>query len=284
MGWTLRGYRYWHRTPAGAEGGSRPVLPGAAAVRGRAEAGRPDGSGGCGCVRGPDRCCWTRTCSAPRPATSTSASPSRARTTGCWPGRPIPPGAEIYQLRFTEIDTGRSCPTSSSAAIRAAPGRATRAHFFYLVPDELNRPWQVWRHAVGTAAGSDVLVYAETDARFELTLRGVPQRRADHHHRGVPGHHRGLADPGRPAAGRARLVEPRRRGVEYRVDHAAVPGGSGDLLIVTDDGHAEFTLMRAPVAAPGRANWTAGGLPGDQRRPAPTPGWCAAMCSPATCC
>jgi oligopeptidase B len=54
------------------------------------------------------------------------------------------------------------------------------------------------------------------------------------------------------------VVEPRRRGIEYRVDHAADPaGGPGELLIVTDDGPPEFTLMRAPVTAPGRANWRA---------------------------
>ena len=101
-----------------------------------------------------------------------------------------------------------------------------------------------------------MLVYTETDARFELTLAAsrsgeliiiTAASRDTTEVRIVPAG-RPLADPV--------LVEPRRRGVEYRVDHAVdLAGGAGDLLIVTDDGAREFTLMRAPVRAPGRANW-----------------------------
>ena len=59
------------------------------------------------------------------------------------------------------------------------------------------------------------------------------------------------------------LVEPRRRGTEYRVDHARGRGdGRGTLYIVTDCGAPEFTLMTAPLAKPGRAGWDVGRLPG----------------------
>ena len=57
---------------------------------------------------------------------------------------------------------------------RTCPGSAWSAdsrYLFYLVPDELHRPYQVWRHRVGTAAGADVLVLTENDARFEVELR-----------------------------------------------------------------------------------------------------------------
>ncbi len=170
-------------------------------------------------------------------------------------------GAEIYELRFTEIETGSQLPEVIARSYPGGAWSADSAQFFYLVPDGLNRPWQVWRHAVGSAADSDVLVYQESDARFELTLAAsrsgelIIITAASRDTTEV-----WLIPASRPLSAPV-VVEPRRRGVEYRVDHAAVPGGGGDLLIVTDDGHAEFTLMRAPVAAPGRASWTLVGCP-----------------------
>ena len=244
--WPLRGYRYWHRTPAGAEARQllRVQLPSASEpvpldqpvpldetllldenVLG-AETGYVDIG---------------------------VAKPSPDDRLLAWSADTS--GAEIYQLRFTEIDTGRELP---DVIERTYPGGAwarDSAHFFYLVPDELNRPHQVWRHAVGTAASADVLVYTETDARYELTLTGTRSGELIL----ITAASRDTTEvwliPAAEPLAAPTLVERRRRGVEYRVDHAASPAGAGDLLIVTDDGLPEFTLMRAPVSAPGRDNW-----------------------------
>ena len=51
-----------------------------------------------------------------------------------------------------------------------------------------------------------------------------------------------------------------RAGIEYRIDHHRAPWAArsaGELFLVTNEGAAEFRLMTAPVAAPGRANWSA---------------------------
>jgi oligopeptidase B len=165
-------------------------------------------------------------------------------------------GAEIYQLRFTGIETGRELPDVVDRTYPGGAWSSDSAHFFYLVPDALNRPYQVWRHTIGTPVTQDALVYAENDERFDLTLTAsrsgeliliTISSRDTTEVRIIP-----AGEPLGPPV----LVEPRRRGVEYRVDHVADPaGGPGELLIVTDDGEPEFTLMRAPVNAPGRANW-----------------------------
>jgi oligopeptidase B len=53
-----------------------------------------------------------------------------------------------------------------------------------------------------------------------------------------------------------RVVEPRRDGVEYHIDHARIPGKGDTFLVVTnEDGAENFALLQAPVAEPGRANW-----------------------------
>src|SRR5216683_1701892 len=128
---------------------------------------------------------------------------------------------------------------------------------FYLVPDDLNRPFQVWRHRIGRPAAADVLVLSEPDGRYELTLHAsrsghfaviTSACRDTTEVRLIP-----LADPFADPI----LVEPRRRGVEYRLDHArADDGAAGWLYVVTDDTETEFTLKRAPAGQPGAANWT----------------------------
>ena len=46
------------------------------------------------------------------------------------------------------------------------------------------------------------------------------------------------------------MIEPRRQGIEYSVDHQ-----EDRFLILTNDGARNFRLMAAPVSNPGRASW-----------------------------
>jgi oligopeptidase B len=246
-GWTLRGFRYWHRTPAGAE--NRQLLRAPLADRASeqllidenvlaAESGYVDVG---------------------------VAEPSPDDRLLAWSADTS--GAEIYQLRFTEIDTGRVLPDLIERSYPGGAWASDSAHFFYLVPDDLNRPYQVWRHNVGTAAEADALVYEETDQRFDLTLEASRSGELII----ITAASRDTSEvwliPASKPLSMPVVVEPRQRGTEYRVDHASDPaGGDGELWIVTDFGvannsAAEFTLMRAPVTAPGRANWVQADCP-----------------------
>ena len=93
VAWPLRGYRYWYRTPERAE--NRQLLR--QVRRDAAEAAEPT-------------CCWMRTCSARdrlrRRAASREPSPDDRLL--AWSADTS--GAEIYQLRFTEIETGQELP------------------------------------------------------------------------------------------------------------------------------------------------------------------------------
>ena len=42
--------------------------------------------------------------------------------------------------------------------------------FYYVRPDKAMRPWQVWRHVLGTPAARDQLVYQEDDERFFVSV------------------------------------------------------------------------------------------------------------------
>src|SRR5262249_52860512 len=166
-------------------------------------------------------------------------------------------GAEIYRLRIRDLATRDDLPDDIPRSYPGVAWSADSSVLFYLVPDDLNRPFQVWRHRVGTPAAHDVLVLSEPDGRYELTLHAsrsgqfaviTSACRDATEVRLIP-----MADPLADPI----LVEPRRRGVEYRVDHArAADATAGWLYIVTDDTEAEFTLKRAPAGKPGAANWT----------------------------
>jgi oligopeptidase B len=184
-------------------------------------------------------------------------------------------GAEIYTLRIRDIETGADLPDVIECSYPGSAWSADSRQLFYLVPDELNRPCQVWRHRVGTGAADDVLVLAEPDARFELTLHASRSGRLvviTAASRDTTEVH--VIPAGDPQAAPVSIA-PRRAGIEYFIDHAvpaaghglapapaaaAGPGGqpaddAGELYIVTNDGATEYRLMRAPLSAPGPENW-----------------------------
>src|SRR5258708_26307419 len=166
-------------------------------------------------------------------------------------------GAEVYRLRIRDLRTGDDLPDDIAGSYPGVAWSADSSVLFYLVPDELNRPFQVWRHRVGTRAADDVLVLSEPDGRYELTLRASRSGRFA----GMTSACRDTTEVrliplAEPLAGPI-LVEPRRRGIESRVDHASAgDGAAGWVYIVTDDTEPAVTPKRAPAGKPGAANRT----------------------------
>ena len=160
-------------------------------------------------------------------------------------------GAEIYELRIRDLNTGEDLAEAIEPTYTGSAWSAASDHLFYLVPDELHRPFQVWRHRVGTPPSDDVLVLEEPDQRFELRLCGSRSGELAI----VTASSRETTGVWTIALERPRedavLVESRRPGVEYRIDHAR----GGDMYLVTNAEHEEFSLMRVATASPGRAGW-----------------------------
>lgn len=161
-------------------------------------------------------------------------------------------GAEFYDLRIRNLETGEDLPDVITGTSIGVAWDTASTHLFYLVPDSAHRPFRVWRHELGAPASSDALVYEESDERFDLTLEAsrsgevafITASSRDTTEVRVIDLRRPLEEP--------IMIEPREPGIEYRVDHAR----GGDLFLVTNAGAEEFTLMRARLSAPQRANWT----------------------------
>ena len=116
-------------------------------------------------------------------------------------------------------------------------------HFFYTRVDESMRPWQLWRHELGTKASHDVLVYQEDDAQYTVS---VGRSRDDAMivvmvNSSMTSEVRYVRanDPTSDLV----LLEPRRHGVEYGVEHFTDHQGRGWWLKITNEDATDFRLL-----------------------------------------
>jgi len=160
-------------------------------------------------------------------------------------------GSELHTLRFRDLGAAADLTDVIPGVHYGAAWSADSKTFFYVRPDKSMRPYQVWRHRLGAAPESDVLVFQEDDERFEVNVELSKSERyifistASH----VTGECRLL--PSDAPEAEPVLVEPRRDNIEYSVDHQ-----EDRLLILTNDGATNFRLMSTPIDSPGRASWT----------------------------
>lgn len=183
-----------------------------------------------------------------------------------WPRR-VPttdPGPERAGAGMPEPErTGTGMPETSGATASASSAGAVLVDeqidgtsyglawaddhtLFYARPDAANRPYQLWRHEIGTPATADVLVYQEDDERFHL---GVARAKDASHvllelHSKVTSEIRAL--PCDQPTGIFDVVVRRRQGIECSVDHI-----HGTFVVVTNDGAENFRIMALDDAALG---------------------------------
>ena len=120
-------------------------------------------------------------------------------------------------------------------------------HFFYTRVDDAMRPWQLWRHELGTGAGDDVLVFQEDDAQFNVSVGrsrddamivlNVGSSMTSEAH---------FVSADHPTE-ELSMLESRRHGVEYGVEHFTDAKGKGWWLKVTNEGATDFRLVVRPV-------------------------------------
>ena len=160
-------------------------------------------------------------------------------------------GSEYYDLHIRDLASGKDERTvihdTSGAVVWSADGR----HLFYVRMDENHRPSKVFRHALGRDAQDDVLVYAEADAGFFVSIGQTHSRRFividAHDHETSEAR---LIPSGDPKAS-PMLVAERETGVEYEVEEAF-----GTLYIRTNaDGAEDFKIVMTAVETPGREHW-----------------------------
>ncbi|MDX2229960.1 MAG: S9 family peptidase [Leptolyngbyaceae cyanobacterium bins.349] len=157
-------------------------------------------------------------------------------------------GAERYTLRFLNLLTGEHLAEEILNTAAIAWGNDNQT-VFYAQLDEVNRPYQLWRHRLGDTR-SDELLYHETDDFFYLDIgktRSEAYLLLSLNSKITSEVH--FLDANYPN-GTLQVIQPRSQGVEYAVEH------HGDhFYLTTNENALNFKLVRVPVAAPIQANW-----------------------------
>ena len=207
--------------------------------------------------RTPSRSSSTRTCWPRATTTSPSATSRSAPTTAGWSTPPTPPAASGTPCGSATSTTGAESDESIEDTSYGVAWANDNATVFYVRVDEAMRPFQLWRHRVGHRPGRRRAGHRGA-RRPLLPRRGPDQGRPVRPVRPrLQGHLRGPRARRRRPDGRLPVVEPRRQGIEYRVDHDRGDPASG-----------------RPGALPRRHQRRRRGLPahgGTRRRPGPGP-------------
>ena len=160
-------------------------------------------------------------------------------------------GRNIYTLRIKDLTSGKllddEVPAMTGNFVWAEDGQT----LFYTRQDpETLRPYQVFRHAVGTSPEADVLVYEEKDETFNCSVSKTRSKKyiiiTSDQTLSTECRYLDATNP----TGEFRVFEPRRRDHEYSVDHL------GDhFYIRSNDKAKNFRLMKTAENATAQANW-----------------------------
>jgi oligopeptidase B len=166
-------------------------------------------------------------------------------------------GNERYQLRFARAGEGPG-PEPPETIADTSYGLAwasDNATVFYTRVDQAMRPFQVWRHRLGTDPEDDVLVLEEPDARFTVSV----WRTKDGAQVLLSVDSTSTSEVSAVPADRPEtapvVVQARRQGIEYGVDHLApADGGPGWWVQLTNEEARDFRLLARPTAD-GSGEW-----------------------------
>lgn len=78
-------------------------------------------------------------------------------------------GYETYSVRFRDLETG----AERDEALTETSGSicwAGEGHLFYVKMDAAHRPYQAWRHELGTEQSADVLMYEDLDELYNVDV------------------------------------------------------------------------------------------------------------------
>lgn len=164
-----------------------------------------------------------------------------------------PTGGRRLTIHFRDLSTGTDLPDmiENAASFVWASDSST---FYYVTLDHAVRPDKVWRsHLLGSkGAGTPELIHNETDERF---FAGISRTRSDKYIFLTLGSMKSTetryirADD---TNGSFKIVEPRKQGMEYSVDHQ---GNQFFILHNNGEKSINFQLDAAPEDSPAKANW-----------------------------
>ncbi len=156
-----------------------------------------------------------------------------------------------YTIHIKDLETGKmlddQIPLTTGGSSWASDSKTI---FYTQKDDETLRSKAIFRHAMGSDASADVLVYEEKDETFGTAVYKTKSKKYM-----VIASYSTLTTeyqflPADDPEGEFKVVQPRVRGLEYNISHY------GDYFyIITNLDATNFRLMKTPVENTGKENW-----------------------------
>ena len=161
-------------------------------------------------------------------------------------------GRRLYTLHFKNLDTGEFYPeTVSEVHGNLAWAEDGKTLFYNRKDPDTLRPYQIWRHELGTDPADDTLVYQEDDDTYRCYVFKTKSRRfvliGSYH--SIANEYR-YVDACEPTSD-FQVFIPRERGHEHSIDHL-----DDHWYVRTNRDALNFKLMRTTLDATAEANWT----------------------------
>lgn len=165
-------------------------------------------------------------------------------------------GSEFNKIRLRDLSSRKELPDILSDTTGGAVWSADSRGFFYVRLNADHRPSHVFFHEIGAPQKKDALIYEEPDKGFFVSVgrlqAGAYGVIACGDSETSEARLLDLADP----LAKPRLIEPRKFGVRYDVEHHPSLNGEPTLVIQTNaDDCEDFKIVLAPLAKPRRAEW-----------------------------
>ncbi|MBS0187893.1 MAG: S9 family peptidase [Planctomycetes bacterium] len=159
-------------------------------------------------------------------------------------------GEEKYTIILRDLRVDADLPDKLEGLSGDIAWGADGRSIFYTTLDEAHRPDKVYRHLVLTDRAKDALVYHEQDEAFFVSVELSRSQKFILINSSSKDTSEWRYLNARLAANNTTVIEPRRKGHEYSVDHH-----ENRFLILTNDGAPNFRLVEAPIDAPGMESW-----------------------------
>ena len=165
-------------------------------------------------------------------------------------------GSEQFTIFIKDLTTGdlypETIPNTSSDFFsnRGATWANDSQNLFYVTLDKVLRPFKVYGHALGTDPAGDRMLFHEADETFALFLdKSRTQSYITLLSHSTLTREWQTLDADRPNSP-FQVFAPRRRGVEYNIEHHG-----SRFFIVTNENATNFKLMETPVSATSPEYW-----------------------------
>jgi oligopeptidase B len=161
-------------------------------------------------------------------------------------------GYENYTLFIKNLETGETVKQDIENASDDLVWFGDNEHLLYTTLNDVNQADKVWVHKLGTKQGEDRQIYHEKDNAYFMSVG----KTRDKKHILVSLSSKDESEqwfmPADNPAGELKVIQPREKFLEYYTESRGE-----EFYIYTNTGGAKnFKVMKAPIASPGKENWT----------------------------